>query len=265
MKDTLTIDGYTVTIQQDECPENPFEAWDYEPPLLTYYGGRHGNFKSYNGPESLSEIIDLLPWSFAEHEQAYPGTLFDSTQTISPDPSPFERGRRVQTIKDYLDCSLKEFAETRKYSNSNGTSRDAFRYEAEQKYGSRPAGWSDANAWFETASSLLTEAGIPNLCTRSCGYCQGDVTLCLVILTDDWFKMTGANRDNAKEICQATVDLYSAWAWGDVYGVAEITDPDGNEIEDAACWGYYGSDHDKSGLLDHARSIIEHHKTTCAA
>ena len=42
MKDTETIDGYTVTIEQDEYPENPFEAWDCEPPLLTYYGDRHG-------------------------------------------------------------------------------------------------------------------------------------------------------------------------------------------------------------------------------
>ena len=72
MKEHITIDGYTVTIEQDECPMNPFEEWDCEPPLLTYYGGRHGYFKSYNGPESLGEIIDLIPWSFAEHEQAYP-------------------------------------------------------------------------------------------------------------------------------------------------------------------------------------------------
>jgi len=264
MKDTETIDHYTVTIEQDDGPGNPFEMFDCEPPLLTYYGGRHGTFKSYNGPESLPQIIDLIPWSFAEHEQAYPGTLFDGTRTVSPDPSPFERGRRVQTIRKYLNCSLRDVAETEKAHTSF---RYAFMTELNDQIGRIPQGWRDAEQWFETAESLLTEAGIPNLYTESRGYSQGDVTLCLVILTNEWFKMTGANRDNAKEICQRTVDLYSAWAWGDVYGVSEITDPDGNEIEDAACWGFYGSDHETSGLLAHARSIIECHKkeTLCTA
>lgn len=261
MKDTETIDGYTVTIEQDDYADNPFEAFDCEPPLLTYYGGRHGDFKSYNGPESLSEIIDLIPWSFAEHEQAYPGTLFDGTRTVSPDPSPFERGRRVQTIKQYLNCSLKEMVGiVQDYS----AFRQAFAEALEEQVGRNPEGWRDAEQWFETAESLLTEAGIPCLYQESKGYSQGDVTLCLVILTDEWFKMTGANRDNAKEICQQTIDLYSAWAWGDVYGVSEITDPDENEIEGASCWGFYGSDHEESGLLARARSIIECHKKEVA-
>lgn len=263
MKDTETIDGYTVTIQQDDYAENPFEARGCEPPLLTYYGGRHGDFKSYNGPESLREIIDLIPWSFAEHEQAYPGTLFDGTRIISPDPSPFERGRRVQTIKQYLNCSLKELAEV-SGEYCYRSFRDLFSQVAADQYGSKPEGWRDAKQWFETAESLLTEAGIPCLYQKSRGHGQGDVTMCLVILTDEWFEMTGANRDNAKEICQQTIDLYSAWAWGDVYGVSEITDPDENEIEAASCWGFYGSDHEESGLLAHARSIIECHKKEVA-
>lgn len=265
--DTLTIDGYTVTIEQDGCPENPFEAWDCATPLLTYYGGRHGDFKSYNGPKSISEIIGLIPWSFAEHEQAYPGTLFDGTRTISPAPSPFERGRRVQTIKNFLGVSMKEFAEAKRYEYFvPGSVRDCIAYALTEQLGKVPTNWSDAKQWFETAESLLKEAGIPCLYQESRGHCQGECTLCLVLLTDEWFKKTGARRDNAKEICQSTINLYSAWAWGDVYGVSEITDPDGNELDDGSCWGFYGSDHEESGLLDHARSIIEHHKreSVCA-
>ena len=268
MKHTETIDGYTVTIEQDDYAENPFEAFDCEPPLLTYYGDRHGDFKSYNGPESLREIIDLIPWSFAEHEQAYPGTLFDGRRTISPEPSPFERGRRVQTIKDYLDCSLKEFAGAWSHEYiSPAIFRDRFALTLQDQLGSKPEGWTNANKWFETAESLLREAGIPCLFQESQGYGQGDCTLCLVILTDEWFKVTGASRNNAKEICQRNIDLYSAWAWGDVYGVSEITDPDGNELDGGSCWGFYGSDHEESGLLAHARSIIECHKkeVACAA
>ena len=57
----------------------------------------------------------------------------------------------------------------------------------------------------------------------------------------------------------ATIELYSAWAWGDVYGVSEIVDEQGNELEDGSCWGFYGTDHEKTGLLEHAKSVIDCH------
>jgi hypothetical protein len=43
-----------------------------------------------------------------------------------------------------------------------------------------------------------------------------------------------------------------------VYGVSSIEGPNGEKIEDASCWGFYGGDHEKSGLLEHARSAIDY-------
>lgn len=69
--DTVKIDGYSVNIAQDECPENPFEAFDCEPPLVTFDPDWRNGPKCYNGaPDSLSGFVDLLPDAlFARHKR----------------------------------------------------------------------------------------------------------------------------------------------------------------------------------------------------
>jgi hypothetical protein len=44
-----------------------------------------------------------------------------------------------------------------------------------------------------------------------------------------------------------------------VFGVARIISPEGDEVEDASCWGFYG-DHYTSGLMDHCREVITTHQ-----
>jgi hypothetical protein len=53
---------------------------------------------------------------------------------------------------------------------------------------------------------------------------------------------------------QYSADLWGHWAWGDVYGFI-IESEDFND----SCWGFYGDNHEKSGLLDMARESIDHH------
>lgn len=250
--ETIEIDGYKVNIAQDEGPENPFEAWDCEPPIITYYGGRHGYAKAYcDAPETMREILHLLP-----------------TQT-------WERGARVKFFNEIMlgKFGIKEVAgEIRRYGNTFEAISDLLTAE----YGNKPEGWRGAQEWMEAVESLLKLAGIPCLYDQSNGYNQGDSTLVLVILTPEWLKKAGfeAMPDNADEIMQSAVDLYSAWAWGDVYGISSITAPgpidgdgdetEGEEIEDGSVWGFYGSDHEKSGLLESARESIEYHKRKVA-
>lgn len=243
--------GYKITIAQDESPENPFEAWDCEPPLLTYYGGRHGDFKAYKGPGSIGDIVSLMP------------------------DACFARGQRVALIKAMLNDSMTEFAQRVRdikspwHGVSIGDIQAAFIEACEEQVGQKPTGWRDAIEWFELAESLLTWAGIECVNTQSNGYSQGDSTLVLAIATPEWVQTVGAPADSLKCQLEATIDLYSAWAWGDVYGVSEITAPgpldedgdetEGEEIADGSCWGFYGRDHEKSGLMDHARSTIDCH------
>jgi len=238
--ETETYKDYTIHIAQDKSPSNLFEEFDCEPPIITYYGGRHGYAKSYCGaPETISEIVDLMPASC------------------------FERGNRVKLIKEHLNCTMKEFVECYR---SQMTIRDAFIELLIEQVGSTPSGWRDAITWFEMAEGLLKEAGIPCLNGQSNGYSQGYSTLVLVIATPEWRKLTGVEEEgNIKTNLRGAFDLYSAWAWGDVYGIEKITAPpaeedgEGEELEEGSVWGYYGSDHEKSGLLESARSSIDWH------
>ena len=244
--DTIEIDGYKVVIAQDEVPENPFENRDCEPPLVTYYGGRHGYAKSYQGaPETMREILHMLP-----------ADTWDS-------------GKRVEFFKKFMADKfvLKDVAwEIRRQGNTFEAMSDLLSAE----YGEKPDGWRSALEWFKLAESLLNYAGIPCQYEQSDGYSQGDSTLCLVVLTPEWFEKSGASPEHSDEICKSAINLCSAWAWGDVYGGSEIIAPgpldedgyetDGEEVEDSSCWGFYGSDHEQSGLLEHARSMIEWHK-----
>ena len=248
--ETIEIDGYKVTIAQDEGPENPFEAWDCEPPLLTYYGGRHGYVKAYcDAPETLCEILHMLP------------------------AETWERGKRVEFFNEFMSdkFTLREFAEEK---HRQGSLFNAVADLLGGEYGERPNYWGAAITWFEFAEAILKFAGVPCLYAQSNGYSQGDTTLCLVVLTPEWFQKSGASHENAADIMQSAVDLYSTWAWGDVYGISSITAPgpideygeetEGEEIEDGSVWGFYGSDHEKSGLLESARESIAYHKRKIA-
>lgn len=240
--ETIEYKGYKIEVAQDDSPENPFEAWDCEPPLVTYYGGRHGYAKSYqDAPETIGDVVAMLPAAC------------------------FKRGQRVALIKATLNCTMREFASAK--GEFYDDTREAFANMVSEQVGAKPEGWRSAIEWFEMAESLLQWAGIECVNTQSNGYSQGDSTLVLAIASPEWLKGTGIKPEHVKSSLQASVDLYGAWAWGDVYGVQSIhkieTGEDGDEsegekIEDASCWGFYGRDFEKSGLMEHARGAIDY-------
>lgn len=243
--DTITYKSYQIKIAQDQDAQNPFEDWDCEPPLLTYSGCRHGYTKAYNGaPETIREVLHLLP------------------------ADTWTKAKRVEFLTQFLRPSYtwREIAECSREYDSLFDAVDELLSNGE---GSKPEGWGSACIWFDLAEALLKWGGIPCSYEESNGHCQGDSTLCLVVLTPEWFKLSGCNPENSASICEATIELYSAWAWGDVYGVSDIIAPgsldedgdetEGEELEEGSCWGFYGSDHEKSGLMEHARSIIDCH------
>lgn len=60
--------------------------------------------------------------------------------------------------------------------------------------------------------------------------------------------------EKAREYLKGELETYDAYIRGDVYGY-KINNPFGEEIE--SLWGFYGYDHEDSGLLDEARSNID--------
>lgn len=63
-------------------------------------------------------------------------------------------------------------------------------------------------------------------------------------------------RDRAVACLESEVEIYDHFISGQVYGY-QCHDPDGDELDDGSCWGFYGYDHEKSGLLDYAHNAID--------
>jgi len=227
--ETETYKGITINIHSDDFPANPFEEFECEPPLLVL-GLDDRNPTAYNkAPQRWGDILELLP------------------------PSCFERGKRMELIKK-LDGTLREFAE----ENRNMGTIEAICTCLTMQYGATPSGWRTAQEWFEAAAWILNWGGIPAVYKQSMGHCQGDIVLCLAVATPAWVEMVGAPPETHKRQLWEAIELYGNWAWGNVYGF-KLEDGDGNDIDDIGCsiWGFYGWDHEKSGLMSEARAAIE--------
>ena len=233
--ESISIPPYTVNVAYDQCAENPFESWDCEPPLLAYFGYRHGDYKSYNGaPADWYDVLRLLPDSI------------------------WRRGQRVAFLRHAMPAGyyLRDFAADRRRVGDV----EALAHILIEVLGEHPAGWQAAQNWLETAAAILEYGGIPCHCTQSNGHCQGDSTLLLAIGLPAWVQSVGAPAASLPRQLESACELHGQWQWGDVYGVESITDENGAEIPHGSCWGFYGSDHEKSGLLDHARNAIDCHE-----
>jgi len=226
--DTIPNGRYTIEVWNDTTPSNPFEDCDSNVPLMIE-GGR--NFRSHD---------------YGDVEQAVMGGLYSM-------PSD-----RLESLAGSVDGGSDALFAAKESANEG---EDAYRWHlADLLADLLPLDGSDKLDYLESVCDVL---GWPCLNTCSTGYSQGDYVDALAV----WLPKFGAyNRqdaapeDIAKEL-QAAVDLFGAWAWGDVYGYV-VKGPDGEGI--ASCWGYYGTDHNKSGLLEAATAEIEHHQRTTA-
>jgi hypothetical protein len=226
--------GYTATIANDTDPQNPFEDWDCEPPIAVMNLDRHsGSIENYKGDTlDLPTLLDLISaekWESRTGKReilaALPFTMADLREEI----------RDMGNFRDAIDNLVGNLS---------------------------PYGWGEWNEYFDAMKAVAAVAGIPCHLTQSNGYSQGDCALVFTAALPSWIARVGAPEDTHARQCEAACDLWAAWAWGDVYGVQSIEAPaDGEEIEDGACWGFYGSDHKQSGLLDHCRQFVEWHIT----
>ena len=106
---------------------------------------------------------------------------------------------------------------------------------------------------FDQLADLCELFKIPYLNTCSQGYGQGDYADIFICHTAKFEKQTGCT-DTSEKSMQGSADLWGYWAWGDVYGFNIEAEGFGD-----SCFGFYGDNHEKSGLLDMARESIDHH------
>ena len=222
--------GYTIEIENDTNATNPFTDWDFEPLLfvlndgqLSYYEGNEHHTSHYYAP-------DLTREEARQHWREFTGftSIFDFMRCY--------HYIQDDTFEGFL----------------NGYINDQIQHNCTE---------SEKLEWL---NKVFTAKGWPCKLSSSQGYSQSCYAEVLVVLTPEWFKSTGCNPgDDHEPTLQGTIDLYTAWAWGDVYGYVikksnECEHCHHDEPEEVdSCWGFYGDDHEKSGLLSQARSIID--------
>jgi hypothetical protein len=226
--------GYKAEIHTDEDAQNPFKEWDCEPPIAVLNWERyHAKLDNYGGDElNLSTLLALIPaplWESREGKREILAAL------------PFGMADLRDTMRDGWGGRL-DFSDA--IHELTGTLT--------------PSGWGEWVEYFDAMEAVAAVAGIPCHLTQSNGYSQGDSALVFVAALPAWVEKVGAPADTLAEQCKAAADLWSAWAWGDVYGVADILRPDGTEAPEGACWGFYGTDYKQSGLLEHCHEAVKH-------
>jgi len=72
-----------------------------------------------------------------------------------------------------------------------------------------------------------------------------------------WKQLTKARRKKLEEHLISEVKVYDDYLTGAVYGYQVVDEDD--EVLDS-CWGFFGSDHEKSGLMEFARDFLKSQK-----
>lgn len=220
-----TYRGFTVKAMRDDSPSNPFKEWDSEPYLAVNYDRSLTEYGD-GGLDPMRGVSDS--WINRNWRKAA-GAIGCDIAAMVADMADRARGERIADARrDYLEGALDE---------------------------SRPSRYGgNAGDYFESVAALWRMRGVEALASSSSGYSQGDYAECLAVALPEWADKVGAPRATHAAQLASAVKLYGAWAWGDVYGW-EIISPAGDELD--SCWGYYGSDHEESGLADAARDSID--------
>ena len=222
---------HLITVHNDINPINPFDEWDCEPPLA--YQSFNHFARSYREYGNLSDSIvllftsDIVLQNIKQALELYCDITGDKWRDFVRDSY---QGRDEWLDNMTFRGILAEDIYTGIIDALNDTDSDYFNY-------------------LETICDLLD---IPCLNRSSSGYSQGEYVDVFIALTPGFFKITGCDVDDSEKILSGSLELFSAYMWGDVYGYSI----DGR-YSDGSCYGFYGNDFDDSGLAENAMNDID--------
>lgn len=208
--------GYKAIIAPNENAENPWESWDGCVPIATQSRWSKTNYDL--GVEDVVAAIAPAQWKCRK-------TKRDLLRAVG-----LSIGEAAQELRDGAEFEDLIFEEAREAGNE-----------------------------LETITALCDALAIPYHETTSQGYSQGDWVDIIAVALPDWVKrnhLSGETYERLTGQCKDACKLWGQWTWGDVYGVAAIIAPDGREVEHGSVWGFYGSNFDASGLLDHCHDVV---------
>lgn len=252
---------YAIHILQDTTPANPWSDWDGQPPLLVV-----------SGRDTAEYGLDAKCPQFTE--QAVRQYWREMLGHIVQNSEVGVNGRRLWFTYDTTWRGLMAFA--RAEYDTHGyplweVLADAF---AEHVNGEH------LTDRIELLAEVYEWLGMPAVTTSASGYCQGDYIEGLLVATPEWRKEVGnesCTDEQVRKSLRSDFDTYAAYAFGDVYGwvltehnpdhsphtwwggVAVFQHDGGAKYPDGeidSCWGFYGSNHAKSGLKGAALDAV---------
>ena len=76
----------------------------------------------------------------------------------------------------------------------------------------------------------------------------------------NWKNITKKREKQIKDYLESEVCIYDDYLTGNVYGFKVLAPNEEDEFNELdSCWGYYGYDHEKSGLMEQAKSFVDYH------
>lgn len=230
------VSGFVIRAVRDDSPDNPWNAWDGQPPLIVYHDRNIEELGDV--PNPLAGMSDSF---IARHWRALCKIFDQAPDAAQERKADYGYFKIADAKRELLDEWLDEIKPSR-YSGHAGD--------------------------YMTALGELCELrGWPSLSTSSHGYSQGDYAELLLIFSPAYAKEIGAAwprsakaKAEARERLKSDAKLWGAWAWGDVYGFV-IESADGTELPGDcldSCWGFYGDDFAWSGLAEAAAESLAH-------
>lgn len=135
---------------------------------------------------------------------------------------------------------------------------DTFGYFEEEEEVDKVWDWIEKNM-IVMPLFLYDHSGISISTSRTCRWDSGQVGFMYITkkkAVEEFGKkyFTKAVEEKAIACMESELKIYDDYLRGDVYGY-RILDENGDEID--SLWGFYGYDHEKSGLLNEAKSCID--------
>jgi hypothetical protein len=243
MTEIIEIDGYTVTIVIDDGAANPLKECDSPGTLATWH--RRYNLGTEQPDESPEDYLSsLVPssvsGSFEERENRISIREYDNRYSRDSGKTSFRFD--YDSIRNILESQKRDAIQ--KWINDNLVLINVYMYE----------------------HSGIVLSSFP----FSCPWDSGQLGV-YFLTREEVEKEFGGDKERARTYLEGSLETYGDYISGAVFGIDSITAPvttsnacgtevKGEELEEGSVWGFYGSDHEKSGLMESARNCIELHK-----
>ncbi len=221
--ETVDYKSYLIRIVYDLDATNPWEDGDAEPPVVAWHGD--DGVRAHGVDLSMPDMARSIVAAHYRTMLAY----------LSYDPT-----------WEGLRCFAREEWNRNDASTLDETLVAHYdEYLQHESVGDRMELLAQVYGWLQ----------VPVLCGCVAGFAQRDYAYIMIVATKEWQELVGAPAERMPEILEAARQLYRDWAFGSVYGY-QIVDEDGKDV--GSCYGYFGFDHEASGLLEAARENVQY-------